>query len=670
MQVAVQRDADGRSNYAMCAVNPSRIGKTFNEQALQYVVGTGYVNHHVEGTRTVFTVLAGEDNLFNATIGTLLSQDSLFHVTINGGSHGEISIANDVHSLSLNLRKGLNLVTLEKTSPLPAKLDYLDIPRALMYAGRGAPKTYQEYEAEQASTNGKVIGPDRRFGTLPSESSGRQAVQIKTGQYVEFTLQQASQGLVIRYSIPDSSDGQGQQAKLEASSSDFRMNVTLTSKYSWIYGDYPFNNNPANGKPHHFFDEVKAMFGATAAAGSKVRLTNRSPLMITLDIVEFHQIPAPYALNNDVVSIVDFGADPTGNRDSSDAIQNAINGYAKKGKKGIFIPTGRFLVSRHLFGQKMIIGGAGPWYANLFTNTVAGLGVFGSGTGLQLYDFSMSGATTFRKDSDWDQALGNVMNDGIAHNIWIEHVKCGMWMDGPVNNFLGNGLVIRNTWADGVNWHKGVTNSIIQNSDVRNTGDDAMAMWSEGGVDSGNKFNYNTVRLPMLANTIAIYGGKNNQAVGNLLSDTVSSGSCIHIGNRFQANALGGGILASDNTMIRCGSDNYNRPGHSGAVWIFPEESAINGGVEVSNSDIYDSFSAGISIFTGTVTNLSFKNLNIHGGQYAVELSGISGNSYFENIKADGLSSGVGTASCLGGKFVVNKGAGNSGWDSTKCMNF
>lgn len=38
MQVAVERDADGRSNYSMCAVNPSRISKTFNEQALQYVV--------------------------------------------------------------------------------------------------------------------------------------------------------------------------------------------------------------------------------------------------------------------------------------------------------------------------------------------------------------------------------------------------------------------------------------------------------------------------------------------------------------------------------------------------------------------------------------------------------------------------------------------------------
>lgn len=38
MQVAVERDAAGRSNYSMCAVNPGRISKTFNEQALQFVV--------------------------------------------------------------------------------------------------------------------------------------------------------------------------------------------------------------------------------------------------------------------------------------------------------------------------------------------------------------------------------------------------------------------------------------------------------------------------------------------------------------------------------------------------------------------------------------------------------------------------------------------------------
>jgi fatty acid synthase subunit beta, fungi type len=40
MQVAVERDAAGRSNYGMCAVNPSRIAKTFDEDALRFVVAS------------------------------------------------------------------------------------------------------------------------------------------------------------------------------------------------------------------------------------------------------------------------------------------------------------------------------------------------------------------------------------------------------------------------------------------------------------------------------------------------------------------------------------------------------------------------------------------------------------------------------------------------------
>lgn len=38
MQRAVERDSQNRSNYAMCAVNPSRISKTFNDAALREVV--------------------------------------------------------------------------------------------------------------------------------------------------------------------------------------------------------------------------------------------------------------------------------------------------------------------------------------------------------------------------------------------------------------------------------------------------------------------------------------------------------------------------------------------------------------------------------------------------------------------------------------------------------
>ena len=40
MQHAVERDSKGQSNYAMCAVNPSRISKTFSDAALREVIDT------------------------------------------------------------------------------------------------------------------------------------------------------------------------------------------------------------------------------------------------------------------------------------------------------------------------------------------------------------------------------------------------------------------------------------------------------------------------------------------------------------------------------------------------------------------------------------------------------------------------------------------------------
>lgn len=38
MQHAIERDSKNRSNYAMCAVNPSRVSKTFSDAALREVV--------------------------------------------------------------------------------------------------------------------------------------------------------------------------------------------------------------------------------------------------------------------------------------------------------------------------------------------------------------------------------------------------------------------------------------------------------------------------------------------------------------------------------------------------------------------------------------------------------------------------------------------------------
>ncbi|QRV90063.1 fatty acid synthase subunit beta [Ceratobasidium sp. AG-Ba] len=62
MQRAVERDSQNRSNYAMCAVNPSRIGKSFSDAALREVVDAvslqtnlllEIVNFNVEGQQYV-----------------------------------------------------------------------------------------------------------------------------------------------------------------------------------------------------------------------------------------------------------------------------------------------------------------------------------------------------------------------------------------------------------------------------------------------------------------------------------------------------------------------------------------------------------------------------------------------------------------------------------------
>lgn len=67
---------------------------------------------------------------------------------------------------------------------------------------------FVEHEAEYAATNGTLIGPNRLYGSLPSEASGRQAVTLDAvGEYVEFTLTKPANAMTFRYSLPDNSAG-------------------------------------------------------------------------------------------------------------------------------------------------------------------------------------------------------------------------------------------------------------------------------------------------------------------------------------------------------------------------------------------------------------------------------------------------------------------------------
>ena len=70
--------------------------------------------------------------------------------------------------------------------------------------GVGAPLPFVEYEAENAVNHGRIVGPDRTFGTLAAEASGRRAVMLESSQdFVEFTLAKSANALTVRYAVPD-----------------------------------------------------------------------------------------------------------------------------------------------------------------------------------------------------------------------------------------------------------------------------------------------------------------------------------------------------------------------------------------------------------------------------------------------------------------------------------
>ena len=125
---------------------------------------------------------------------------------------------------------------------------------------------YAEVQAEDATTNGTIIGPNRAYPGLATEAIGRRAVTLVQGQYVEFTAPIAANSIVLRYSIPDSADGVGRDATLGLTIGGVAQpDLAVTSRNGWFYGVYPFNNNPGDIRGHHFYDEVHRLTGSIAA---------------------------------------------------------------------------------------------------------------------------------------------------------------------------------------------------------------------------------------------------------------------------------------------------------------------------------------------------------------------------------------------------------------------
>jgi hypothetical protein len=387
---------------------------------------------------------------------------------------------------------------------------------------RGAVVPWVTYEAEQATTNGTVVGPDYTGHSAAREASGRQCVRLaEVGQFMEFTAKADAQGLIVRYCIPDSPDGRGISATLSLYiNGKFQSKLPMTSKFAYLYGNYPFNNQPSSGTPRHFWDELRIMPGAIHG-GDVIRLqkdVQDTAAQYLIDFVDLETVPAPLEQPANSVSVTDFGATPDNKSDARPAFQAAI-AAAKEQHKIVWIPSGQFVIKGPIEVSDVAIQGAGMWYSTLVgvddytpNNRVA---IDGSGSNVTLADFAILGKLNDRNDSEANDGIGGSFGTGSSiRNIWVEHTKTGAWLVNS-NGLVVEGCRFRDTIADGINLCVGMRNTTVLNCTARGTGDDCFAIWPASYAKSTYQAGHNrivncTAQLPSLAQGFSIYGGDGN----------------------------------------------------------------------------------------------------------------------------------------------------------------
>jgi hypothetical protein len=595
-----------------------------------------------------------------------------------------------------------------------------------LVAGRGATVGFVEQEAEKATTTGTVIGPDRTAYTLPAEASGRSAVKLTAKQYVEFTLPSAANAITVRYSIPDAPNGGGITAPLDVTvNGGSRKSMTLTSQYAWLYNQYPFSNDPNAGllhsdwwitecqcvpaattpppaittpfRPNHFYDEQRLLLGRTYSAGAKVRLTvpAGSPAASTvIDLLDSQLVAAPH-INLLASNVLLFGADPLGKRDSADAFDKAI-AFAKKTHLKVYVPPGTYQVNRHIIVDNVTIEGAGNWYTVIKGHEVAlstpapdgsvhtGVGFYGKdasaggSTNVHLSGFAIQGDVRERIDTDQVNGIGGAMSNSTVDGLYLQHTKVGMWFDGPMTNLKLTNNVIVDQIADGINFHTGVTNSVASNNFVRNTGDDALAMWAEHSANANNTFDHNTVQTPVLANGIALYGGTDLTVSNNLIADPIREGSGIHLGSRFGAEPFTGHVWVTNNTTVRAGTYELNWNIGLGAIWIYALERNIDADIQVVGDSFLDNTYNAIMMVSDfpvkdlySITNVHYKDIKVDGTGTSVLSARVAGSASFENVDARNVGA-VGVNNCgsfhftpAGSEFSLADLGGNDGGGTT-----
>ncbi|MDT0401547.1 CARDB domain-containing protein [Streptomyces edwardsiae] len=581
--------------------------------------------------------------------------------------------------------------------------------------GRGAAVPYTEYEAEDGGYRGTLLTADaeRTFGhtNFATESSGRESVRLdSTGQYVQFSSTNPANSIVVRNSVPDAPGGGGAETTLSLyADGEFVQKIGLSSKHSWLYGttDDPegLTNTPGNDA-RRLFDESHALLGATYPAGTVFRLqrdADDNAAFHIVDLVDLEQVAPAADKPAGCVSITEYGAVPNDGIDDTDALQRAVTADQNGRIDCVWIPPGQWRQEQKILtddpqnrGQYNQVGirdvtvrGAGMWHSQLYTLTpphqAGGInhpheGNFGFDIddNTRISDIAIFGSGTIR-GGDGGAEGGVGLNGRFGKNtrisnVWIEHANVGVWVGrdysnipelwNPADGLEFTGMRIRDTYADGVNFANGTRNSSVENSSLRNTGDDALAVWASKYVkntstDIGhdNHFRNNTVQLPWRANGIAVYGGYGNTIENNLIHDTMNYPG-IMLATDHDPLPFSGQTLIANNGLYRTGGAFWNEDQEFGAITLFAQGPDIPG-VVIRDTGIHDSTYDGIQFKTGggVVPDVRISDVTIeksNNGSGILAMSGARGSATLTDVTITGSAQGDVLVE-PGSQFVINR---------------
>lgn len=533
--------------------------------------------------------------------------------------------------------------------------------------GRGPSVHFVTYEAEEGNTNGQVLGPTRHLNQVAGEASGRRAVRLDAqGEFVSFQTEAQSNSIVVRYSIPDGGHNFWSTLSVFVNG-EFRTTLPVTSRYSWTYGDeYAFNNpsiheNPGSGHPHHFFDETRGLIGDVpqGATISVQKGASDGAGHYDIDFIELEQVPPPLPKPENAFSITSCGATPNDNTDDSDAIQQCIEAAQNTGM-AVYIPEGTFRsLSAPLSVPGLTITGAGMWHS-VISGFHARFDCYQPGCTFR--DFAILGDTVQRVDDSPETAFGGQGSSGVTvERVWVEHTKTGYWTGANTNGLTIRGSRFRNLMADGVNLWGGAQNSVVEECHFRNTGDDAIASWSDGGypTNQNNRFSHNYVQIPWKANCFALYGGANNTIEDNVCADTVQYPGIL-LSRAFGSHAFSGTSRVERNTLIRAGGWIYDK-GH-GAIKFHAQEGPVQG-IEVNDVEIIDASYHAFHVEGPHLIDSVWLNgaqVSSPGQEVFLLDYGSHGALDAAGIVATGAPGGV--ENHTGSAFDIKYGSGNSGW--------